>query len=167
MQTLLCAGQILCEPVYYASAYLPLIFAVLIPITLFIVGRRKHAYLSAATFIASGVLSESMKYVFNVPRPFPTIDNSPGFPSSHASITASEARVLKFNKTFFALGLAFTAFVSFGRVYTGFHTWQDVIAGAALGYLIGEALTRAARKIKVRKIGKAGTKPETLQNTAL
>jgi len=164
MPTLLCAGQLLCEPVFYASAYLPLVLAVLIPITLFIMGprkqsfrdakksagffvqRRKQAYLSALTLVSSAALSEGLKYVFNVPRPISSMDTSPGFPSSHASVSFSEARILKFNKTLFILGLIFAAFVSFGRVYTGFHTWQDVIAGAILGYVIGEAVMRVGGK---------------------
>ncbi|MFZ3076829.1 MAG: phosphatase PAP2 family protein [Candidatus Aenigmatarchaeota archaeon] len=146
MPTLLCAGQLLCEPVYYASAYLPLVLAVVIPITLFIIGRRKQAYLSALTLVFSAALSEGLKYVFNVPRMIPSLDSSPSFPSSHASVSFSEARILKTNKTLFFLGLVFAAFVSFGRVYTGFHTWQDVIAGAVLGYAIGEVVARVGGK---------------------
>jgi undecaprenyl-diphosphatase len=146
MPTLLCAGQFLCEPVYYTSAYLPFLLAVVIPITLFIMGRRKQAYLSALTIVSSAALSEGLKYVFSVPRPFPNIDSSPGFPSSHASVSFSGARILRHNKVLFALGLAFAAFVSFGRVYTGFHTWQDVIAGAVLGYALGEVIMRIGKK---------------------
>ncbi|TRZ55163.1 phosphatase PAP2 family protein [archaeon] len=167
MPILLCAGQLLCEPVYYASAYFPLILAVVIPITLFMMGprkqsfrdakngvfvqRRKQAYLSALTLVSSAALSEGLKYVFNVPRPISSIDSSPSFPSSHASVSFSEARVLKFNRILFVLGLVFAAFVSFGRVYTGFHTWQDVIAGAILGYAIGEVVARIGGKyIKIK-----------------
>jgi len=146
MPTLLCAGQLLCEPVYYASAYLPLILAVVIPITLFIMERRKQAYLSALTLVSSAALSEGLKYVFNVPRPISSIDSSPSFPSSHASVSFSEARILKFNKILFVLGIVFAAFISFGRVYTGFHTWIDVIAGAAVGYAISEVVARIGRK---------------------
>ncbi len=146
MSTLLCAGQVLCEPVYYVSAYLPFILAVLIPITLFLMGMRKQAYLSALTFVVAAGLSEGLKYVFNVPRPVSSIDSSPSFPSSHASVSFSEARVLKFNRILFVLGLVFAAFVSFGRVYTGFHTWNDVIAGAAVGYAVSEVLSRMGRK---------------------
>lgn len=146
MPTLLCADQLLCEPVYYASAYLPIILAVLIPITLFIMGRRKQAYLSALTLVVSAGLSEGLKYVFNVPRPVSSIDYSPSFPSSHATISFSEARILKINKILFVLGLAFAAFVSFGRVYTGFHTWEDVVAGAILGYVISEIVMRIGKR---------------------
>ncbi len=146
MPTLLCAGQFLCEPVYYASAYLPFLLAVVIPITLFIVGRRKQAYLSALTFVASAGLSEGLKYVFNVPRLNPALDSSPSFPSSHAALAFSEARILKINNVIFILGIIFAAFVSFGRVYTGFHTWYDVIGGAVLGYAVGEVVTRFGKK---------------------
>ncbi|MBU3957835.1 MAG: phosphatase PAP2 family protein [Nanoarchaeota archaeon] len=146
MPTLLCAGQLLCEPIYYASAYLPFLLVAAIPITLFIMRRRKHACLSALALVISAGLSEGLKYVFNVPRPISSISSSPGFPSSHAAISFSEARILKSNKILFALGLAFAAFVSFGRVYTGFHTWADVIAGAVLGYGVSEVAARAGRK---------------------
>lgn len=145
MPTLLCAGLPLCEPVFYASAYLPLVLAVVISITLFITGRKKQAYLSALTLVVVAGLSEGMKYVFNVSRPISSIDSSPSFPSSHATISFSEARILKFSRILFVLGLAFAAFVSFGRVYTGFHTWQDVIAGAILGYVVSEAVARIGR----------------------
>lgn len=145
MPALLCSGQVLCEPVYYASAYLPFILAVLMPITLFIMGRKRQAYISALALVVSAGLSEGLKYVFNVPRLNTTIDSSPSFPSSHASISFSEARILKLNKTLFAFGLVFAAFVSFGRVYTGFHTWQDVIAGAVLGYVMSEFVFRIGR----------------------
>lgn len=147
MQQLLCAGQLLCEPVYYASAYLPYVLAVVIPITLFIAGRKKQAYISAITLVASAGISEGLKYVFNMPRPFPAIDSSPSFPSAHSSVAFSEARNLKFNNILFVLGLAFAAFVAFGRVYTGFHAWQDVIAGGVLGYIISEVIIRESSRV--------------------
>jgi len=146
MSTLLCAGQILCEPVYYASAYLPFLIAVMIPITLFITGRRKQTYLSALALVVSAGLSEGLKYVFNMPRPISSIDSSPSFPSGHTTVAFSEARILKLNRILFVFGLIFAAFVFFGRVYTGFHTWQDVIAGAVLGYVISEIVMRIGKK---------------------
>ncbi len=145
MPDLLCSGQVLCEPVFYASYYLPFLLATVIPITLFIMGKKKQAYVSALALVVSAGLSEGLKYVFNVPRPNTTIYHSPSFPSSHASVSFSEARTLKFNKTLFVLGLVFAAFVSFGRVYTGFHTWQDVIAGAVLGYVVSELVLRIGK----------------------
>lgn len=145
MPTLLCAGQVLCEPVYYASAYLPFLIATVIPITLFILGRKKQAFVSAIALVASGAVSEGLKYVFNIPRPT-MASLSPSFPSSHSSVAFSEARVLKADKMLFILGIVFAAFVSFGRVYTGFHTWQDVIAGAVLGYIISEVIIRESSR---------------------
>lgn len=145
MPTLLCAGQFLCEPIYYASAYLPFLLAIAIPMVLFLMKRKKYAYVSVAALVSSAAVSEGLKYIFNIPRPISSIDYSPSFPSSHATISFSEAHILKFNRILFVLGLAFASFVAFGRVYTGFHTWEDVVAGAVLGYAVSEIVMRMGR----------------------
>jgi len=67
--------------------------------------------------------------------------NGYSFPSSHATLAFALAVVLSYKepnmaKTFFILAIL----IAFSRMYLGYHYPGDVLAGAALGLLIGQGV---------------------------
>jgi len=68
------------------------------------------------------------------------------FPSAHASTTAAAAAVFSWAMPRLApLGVAIALLVGLSRVYFGVHWPTDVMAGWALGALLGAALVALAR----------------------
>ena len=139
------AGQILCEPVYYISAYAPFLMVLIIPLYFYLIGNKQQAGLSVIAFFLTLGISESLKIIFNIPRPF-NLGRTNSFPSSHTSLAFCEARFMNVNKTVFVFGLLFAVFIGLGRIYTGFHTWYDVVAGSFLGYFVGEVVIKTFTK---------------------
>ncbi len=154
MNEFLCSGQILCEPVYYASAFLPFLLVFIIPLYFYFTGDKQKSKISVLAFFVALGVSEALKMVFNIPRPY-GLGKSPSFPSSHASLAFCETRIMRVNKVVFAVGLIAGLITAFGRVYTGFHTWYDVVGGSVLGYFIGDVVikmfTKYSRAIFHRK----------------
>lgn len=98
--------------------------------------------------IASLALSQSLKYIFKIPRPLHSLVTETGysFPSGHASVAFAICTVIIFllfkyfrdMRTYInylhATLFSFTALlVSFSRVVLGVHRWIDIVAGAILG----------------------------------
>ncbi len=123
------------EAVFYPSNYLPYLVSVLIPVFYLRKGVRESA---ASVLAVSSVLviTYTLKYVLNVPRPGPFGD-TPSFPSGHAALSFAHAGVLK-NTRFFWPAVIYAVFVSAGRVLTLFHRPEEVIAGAIIGYLVAD-----------------------------
>ncbi len=125
---------------YLISNYAPYAMVALM-LPYFYFKRPKEMKLLLIALFANIFLVTFLKNFFNIPRPFDKgID--PSFPSAHASLSFGLARFLKFNEMLYYLGLLLALFVSFGRVYTGYHTVVDVVAGGVLGYAISEATMR-------------------------
>ncbi len=135
---------LLYDIIYYTSAYLPFVLIVVAPVYFFLKKDVRSSYLFLFAMILNFLAVEALKGFFNVPRPF----GKPGlsFPSGHASLAFGQARFFKSRKLFFA-SLIYATFVSIGRIYTGFHTLQDVAAGGLLGYGISEILIRMRTRI--------------------
>jgi len=73
---------------------------------------------------------------------------TPSFPSGHASTAFAAAVALAaLAPRLRAPALALAALVAVSRVYLGVHFWLDVLAGAALGALVGLLVAGAARRL--------------------
>ena len=121
----------------------------LLPLTAAVVGL---------TLLAADFLSGTIKEAVDRPRP-PRADpgfeaavslpTSPSFPSGHATTTfacAVAIAILVPKWRWPALALAAT--VGVARVYLGVHYSIDVLAGAALGTLIGLAFALTFRRLR-------------------
>jgi undecaprenyl-diphosphatase len=80
------------------------------------------------------------------PKPLVSTPHSGSFPSGHTSASFACATVLaaiapRLAVTFFVLAVA----IGFSRIYVGVHYPLDVLGGAALGVLVGIAVSAARR----------------------
>ena len=75
------------------------------------------------------------------PEPLMHVPDSSSFPSGHATVGFACAAVLARAAPRLALPLyALAALVAWSRVHVGVHYPLDVVAGAALGWLIGHVI---------------------------
>jgi undecaprenyl-diphosphatase len=79
------------------------------------------------------------------------LPSSPSFPSGHAATAFAAAVALAVLVPRLRMpALALAAVVAVSRVYLGVHFWLDVLAGAALGTLVGLLVAVAVRRITAR-----------------
>jgi membrane-associated phospholipid phosphatase len=110
----------------------------------------------AISLVLADLASSGLKEAVDRPRPpradpgfdaAVSVPPSPSFPSGHASTTFACAVAIAFlvpKLRWPALALAAT--VGLARVYLGVHYGLDVLAGAALGTLIGVSVALLARR---------------------
>jgi undecaprenyl-diphosphatase len=133
-------------PLFVVAALMSDLRRRLVPVTALAVG---------ASLLLADLASGTIKQAVDRPRP-PRADpgfdaavavpSSPSFPSGHATTTfacAVAIAVLVPRLRVPALAVAFV--VGFARVYLGVHYTLDVLAGAALGTLIGLGIALVAR----------------------
>lgn len=108
------------------------------------------AFLSSV--IASKGITPALKYVTQRPRPNHGKDDS--FPSNHATQAFTVASVIAthYDDRPWVRWVAYTVAggVGFARVYHDAHHTSDVIAGAAIGTLVGTTVARANRNARSR-----------------
>jgi membrane-associated phospholipid phosphatase len=123
-----------------------------IPTAIAVVGFIKHdrklkqdALYMGGAYIVSAVVTQSLKRIFNRPRPFekyPFIikrdDESGGlsFPSGHvtAAFCTATSIALRYHKWYYVVpSYLFAASVGWARMYQGVHYPSDVLAGALIG----------------------------------
>jgi undecaprenyl-diphosphatase len=126
----------------------------------FILGKNKLKSFAAILIIGmmfSVVIVEDVKDVFQRPRPEGAnavdflIKGSYSFPSGHALSIFLAATVLGayFGWRFYIAGYVMAIAVSLSRLYLGVHYPSDVLAGAAIGFILGELLIYAAYRLEL------------------
>jgi undecaprenyl-diphosphatase len=124
---------------------------VAIALVLAVLWRRPSLFLTVVVADAlADLLAELGKAVFDRHRPFETQLGPPtsthSFPSGHSATAFACATVLaslapRWRVPFFVLA----ALIAFSRIYNGVHYPTDVLAGSALGVLVGLAVLRVSK----------------------
>lgn len=118
---------------------------------------------TAATVWTADLLATLLKAVFDRQRPYEVIpeadpllrwDVAGSFPSGHAATSVAGAVILAYLLGRWEpwLGLLAAA-VAFSRVYVGVHYPLDVLAGAALGALVGLVAIAFVRRLRPTSAG--------------
>ncbi len=127
-------------------------------------GRRAALTGVAAIGLTSFVVNQPMKLAGERRRPDRTrlgvpqsrwvrMPSSTSFPSGHSGSAAAFAVSVGDVLPRLRLPLrAAAAVVIFSRVYTGVHYPGDVVAGAAVGALLGRATSTVARRIRIHRV---------------
>jgi undecaprenyl-diphosphatase len=125
---------------------------VAIALVLALLWRRPSLFLTVVIADAvADVLAELGKTIVNRHRPFETQLGPPSsthsFPSGHSATAFACATVLaslapRWRVPFFVLA----ALIAISRVYNGLHYPTDVLAGSALGVLVGLAVLWATKR---------------------
>jgi membrane-associated phospholipid phosphatase len=118
----------------------------------------RTSLITAATVWTADLLAALLKTAFDRQRPYEVIpeadpllrwDIASSMPSGHAAASAAGAVILAYllGRWGWALGLLAAA-VAFGRVYIGVHYPGDVLAGAALGVVVGLAAVALVSRLQ-------------------
>jgi len=124
---------------YYVSQSLYLMLLISVILALKKGGLKKGLYTFSALSIIF-VISTALKMIFNVARPndsgliLPDKETDASFPSTHASTSFGAATISAKNIMY-----VWAALISVSRVILGVHYLSDIIAGAFIGYAIGNA----------------------------
>jgi undecaprenyl-diphosphatase len=118
---------------------------------------RQLLALAAAIGVESLVVNQGIKRLFKRTRPTETGDDrydvrrpsTSSFPSGHASAAAFSATVLTGwdGKRFAALWWSRAGIVATSRAYVRIHHASDVVAGLAVGRLLGRIARRTLRRL--------------------
>jgi len=94
----------------------------------------------AKALVSTGIATEILKYAVGEKRP--NSDSKTSFPSGHTSAAFAMATVIADYHPKYAIpAFAIASTIGWSRVEVGAHRWQDVIAGAALGYFTAKHFT--------------------------
>ncbi|MGC8802243.1 MAG: phosphatase PAP2 family protein [Bacteroidales bacterium] len=139
------------EPFKYLTHSVTMV-SLSVPATLLTVGWIKNdsvairsAMVMAVAYGIAGVLTFSLKYSMNRPRPFEaypqlflqkTSGGSPSFPSGHTSLAfaAATSLSLQYSRWYVIVpAYAWAGCVGYSRMYLGVHYPSDVLVGALIG----------------------------------
>lgn len=139
------------------------LFMVVTGVIIFLVGKRKLGVLLVLSFLLSGLLVQVVKRVEERPRPglyfkkpqlIHRVDDyllkgKNSFPSGHTTTAFAMFSLFAFavrNKGLQLLFFAAAVIIGYSRIYLGQHFTEDVLAGAALGFLTSFFLAWLFRK---------------------
>lgn len=131
MESLTCFGNIFVWFVFCAIIYL--------------IGDEKSKRLAKLCILAvffSFCLSESLKSIFNRPRPDELLNinaltehNSSSMPSGHSAVSFTIFTIFTYKYGYWWLFLGFSSLVALSRVVLGVHYPSDLIVGGIIGVL--------------------------------
>jgi membrane-associated phospholipid phosphatase len=103
---------------------------------------RSYTYALAQAFTLDLAMTGAIKFAARRERP--DSSNNRAFPSGHASdyFTIATVTYRYYGRTAGIIGYAVAGYVSFSRVAKDVHWSSDIVAGAALGYIVGNTVSR-------------------------
>ncbi len=121
-------------------------------ITIFILFKEKNwrqkiyffALAGLSVILARGIITEIIRFFYERPRPFLTLQIQPliehnltsSFPSGHAAaFFALALAIFYFNRKWGWRCLIFSLLIGAARIFTGIHWPSDILAGAVIGLL--------------------------------
>lgn len=139
------------------------LFMIAASVFVFFIGKRKLALLLILSFLVSGLFVQVLKRVNEKPRPGLFFKNplqvhkvdgeilkgKNSFPSGHTTTAFAMFSLFSFaarKKELQLLYFLSALFIGYSRIYLGQHFFEDVLAGAALGFFISFVLTWLFRK---------------------
>jgi membrane-associated phospholipid phosphatase len=152
------SGDVLGSPITTAAVTGGLL--ALVPLT----ENRKFeafAFTFAQAYALDTVLLQGLKTVGNRTRP-----NGEGraFPSGHTSATFTAATVIShyYGRRWGGLLYTLGAFVAGSRIEKGKHWASDVVAGAALGLIVGRTAIRGTKRSAEQRAARPGAAPAAI-----
>ncbi len=127
-----------------------------VAIFLWLLKKRKKAFLLIFTLLICGVLTFFMKIAFHRVRPFQILmetkvldkEEDFSFPSGHSVSSFSSATILgKRSRKILLCLYVFASLVAYSRIYVGAHWPSDVIFGGLTGVLIGLLILKLENRI--------------------
>ncbi|MGB7958147.1 MAG: phosphatase PAP2 family protein [Minisyncoccia bacterium] len=157
----------------FFAEYLPyLLVAGFLVLVFYQSGTRRKFYLFAegaiAVILARGIVTEAIRFFYNVPRPFALLGFSPliaesgaSFPSGHMTWFFALALVIwfadrKWGFWYFVLSAA----IGIARIYAGVHWPLDIVGGVAIGLASGWLVHSLFRGVRAELI--PAKKPESV-----
>ena len=148
MESLTCFGNIFVWFVFCTIIYL--------------IGSERSKNLAKLCILAvifSFCFSESIKGIFNRPRPNETLNipaltehNSSSMPSGHSAVSFTIFTIFAYKYGYWWLFLSFSSLVALSRVVLGVHYPSDLIVGGIIGVLSAFLFIYLERKFLLRKI---------------
>lgn len=133
------------------------LFMIAAAVFVFFIGKRKLALLLVLSFLATGLFVQVLKRVNEKPRPGLYFKNplqvhkvdgeilkgNNSFPSGHSTTAFAMFSLFAFatrKKELQLLYFLSALFIGYSRIYLGQHFFEDVLAGAAIGFFTSYAL---------------------------
>ena len=129
-------------------------YIVVVELVLFFILKKEHRKMIAVALIsagiARGIIVTIIRWLYHRPRPILVTDihalvvnNEWSFPSGHASFFFALAMgVYLYNKKWGAWLFVLAALMGLARIFVGVHWPSDILAGAALGIVVGYGVFR-------------------------
>lgn len=140
------------------------VFMAALGVIMLLIGKRKLGVLLILSFLLSGLLAQTIKRIEQRPRPGLHFSKNPevihrveeklltgrnSFPSGHTTTAFAMFSLLAFatrNKFIQLFFFAVAVIVGYSRIYLGAHFAEDVLAGAAVGFISSYFLCWLLRK---------------------